>query len=256
MKQGEVAVINIRNCPEWLYMAFGFILAGVRFVGLSRGGKNVVTAMESLKTCSLLAVDPGANLENWKSLKGLADFCDDKGHVSSKRLPTLRYLVGHAFSNVEDAPSLLTVDDLISSSNPNIELPMVHECDVAVMFMTSGSTGVPKMTSHTHASLMAVRNLRAVNISESIRLQYRLFNDRPFSWLGGFPHTLLLGLTRIVISEFGEPSTDKLGHIIDVITQEKATSAFFIPPFVFSLLEMQVSWPELLFSGSKCGPCI
>lgn len=237
VQKDEVVALNIRTCPEWLYLAFGAILAGARIVGISftyTDGSDLVALMNRLKTCSLLALDPGADGKNWEIVKGVVQNIRN-GEVFSKQMPYLRYLIGHQFKN--ETTKLLSTEDLIFSEHNDVVLPEISSSDIAILFQTSGSTGVPKLAAHTHDSLNYRHHVGSLDFFDT---RTRVFNDRPFNWIGGFPVGVLQGQTRVTISGFGKPASDPVARMIDVITEEKCVLAMVLPPLLSTWIERQV----------------
>lgn len=56
--------------------------------------------------------------------------------------------------------------------------------DPAIAIFTSGSTGKPKLVQHTMHSLVNVFGETAISSSQIPCI--KIYNDRPFSWLGGY----------------------------------------------------------------------
>ncbi|WAR13791.1 hypothetical protein MAR_003896, partial [Mya arenaria] len=76
LRKGECVAIDLRSCPEWVYLTFGCMVAGLRPACLSftyTDGSDVVATMERLQTCALLVMDPGENGEKWDVLEQLFD---------------------------------------------------------------------------------------------------------------------------------------------------------------------------------------
>ena len=69
--------------------------------------------------------------------------------------------------------------DQMESKKP---FPWIDPEDTAAIFLTSGSTGSPKLIPHSHFSLM-VLGLQSVFAHGANSKS--LFNDRPFSWIEG-----------------------------------------------------------------------
>lgn len=239
MKRGEIVAVNIRPCPEWLFMVFGSVLAGAVPVGIVftyTDGSDLIAMMKKLGKCSLLALDSDEDGNNWEIVNKLVDDYSVDGHVSSTAMPNLRYLVGH---NCKDGISgIKTVDDLLAVEINGVQLPELAEDEPAILFQTSGSTGVPKLAAHTHASLMSYRRTSGY---EYFSNQHRSFNNRPFNWIGGFPISVLLGQTRVAMSGMGEAPKDQLSRIIEIIAEENVTCAFVLPPHVLAIADRQVS---------------
>ena len=234
-------LLNVRPCPEWLYLTFGSILAGIVVVGKSftnKDGGDLVDIVNKLRTCSLLVLDPGVDGQNWENVSKVLEITEDGGAVS-QRMSYLRYVIGHRFDKgVSGVKHLKQVQELIESGyDSKVVLPEIKESDVMALFQTTGSTGVPKLVAHTHDSVMIVRRF---GDNEYFNGRYRLFNSRPFNWIGGFPFNVLYGQTRVTVSEFGHPADDPVSRETDVIKEENCNLIVALAPRIATLVQKRV----------------
>ena len=242
VKPSEIIAISMRSCSHWLYAVFGAMIAGAQPIGLSftyTDGSDVIAMMKKLRTCSAIILDPGAEGENWNVFLKLVNSYDDKGNVQSDKMPYLRYLIYHDSSN-KQTPNVLTMEQIMKWNNPDITLPYLKSDDIAMMFQTSGSTGVPKVVAYTHGTFVNVVGGLSDDFKGFLDPKGSLFNDRPFTWAGGFPFTILSGKTRVTRSGFCEPPEDLVGFLIDVIKRERCTDLFALPGLLNMFLERQV----------------
>ena len=247
VKPSEIVAISMRSCPQWLYAVFGAMIAGVRPIGLSftyTDGSDVIALMKQLQTCSVFVLDPGAEDENWKVFLNLVNSFDDKGNVQSDKMPYLRNLIYHDCEK-RQTPNVLTVEQMMKWNDTDITLPCLKPDDIAMMFQTSGSTGVPKVVAHSHRTLVNVVGGLPDDFKEYLDTKGSLFNDRSFTWAGGFPFNVMCGTTRVTRSGFGEPPEDLTGFLIDVIKQEKCTDLLVLPGLLNMFLERQVLYFSL-----------
>ena len=241
VRKDEFVAVSMRTCPEWLYVFFGAMFAGARTVNLSftfADGSDVIALMEKLQTCTLIALDPGADEEKWTIFQTLISDYRADGHVSSDRLPYLRYFFCH--NGPTNKQNILTLSDMMSWENISVELPTICQDDVFTLFQTSGSTGTPKAVVHTHRNFLPAAKSWADSLtmeSDSIYL-----NDRPFGWAGGFPYTVVTGQTRFTRLEIMPPPTDPASWLIDIIKREKCTHMYALPLSFHQLLEKQVQY--------------
>ncbi|XP_045190693.2 uncharacterized protein LOC123547563 [Mercenaria mercenaria] len=249
VQKDEVVAINVRSCPQWLYLTFGAMLRGARPVGIVytyTDGSDLVAMMEKLQTCSLLVMDPGMDGANWKIVKDLVEVGSD-GKVSSSKMPYLRYLVGYEPGESIHMPDVLSFNDMIKEVPEDISLPVIVENDIAFLFQTSGSTGVPKLVTHTHRSLMYLRYISKGSENTG------QFGDRPFPWLGGFPLNVLYGGKRVTLSGFCNIPEDRVKFIIEVVKREENIFVISLMPpilheFIIRQDELNFDWPIVCIS--------
>ena len=239
VKRKEIVAINVRTCPEWLFATFGTMIAGAIPVSISFtyiDGSDLVTTMEKLKCCSCLIMDPGFDGINWNIVQNLLEHHDDTGEVKSSKLPYLRYLLGVQFKGCSDKVRDF-VGSFIDDTSDDANFASINPDDVAAMVQTSGSTGIPKIVVHTHASLLSViwTNMKALDAD------YVLFNDRPFNWIGGYPFSVMTGQTRVTISGFCDAPKDRVAFMKDIIQKERCSLILGLPPLVAELQKSQVS---------------
>ena len=203
-------------------------------------GCDVIAMMKKLRTCSAVILDPGAEGENWNVFLKLVNSYDDKGNVQSDKMPYLRYLIYHDSSN-KHTPNVLTMEQIMKWNSPDITLPYLKSDDIAMMFHTSGSTGVPKVVAYTHGTFVNVVGRLSNDFKRFLDPKGSVFYDRPFTWAGGFPFTKLSGTTQMTRSGFFEPPEDLVGFLIDVIKRERCTDLFAFPGLLNMFLERQVS---------------
>ena len=238
VRKSEFVAISMRSCPEWVYATFGAILAGARPITLSltyTDGSDIVAMMKKLETCAAFVLDPGVDDANWKIFNKIIDGYDKIGNVISKRTPYLRYLI--CYDRMKDDHNALTLNEMMTWDSSSCDLPTLHADDVALLLQTSGSTGIPKAIAHTHRSLIAGGTYFNEKMSGRDDIQY---NDRPFTWVGGFPFSVLTGEIRVLWSGFCDTPKDEVGFMIDVIRREKCNSILILPPRLSALIQRQV----------------
>ena len=196
VKKSEVIAVALRSCSEWMYAFFGAILAGARPISLSftyTDGSDVIAMMKKLKTCSAIILDPAEDIDTWRIFQKLVKWYNESGHAHSDLMPYLRYLVCR--QRVSNTKNFLTLEDMMKWTSQNITLPAVKPDDIVALFQTSGSTGDPKGVAYTNRSLIAC--MMSVTSAYSDGMFFITYNDRPFSWMGGFPLNVFTGDTRV-----------------------------------------------------------
>ncbi|WAR07634.1 YNGI-like protein [Mya arenaria] len=255
IKPTEVVAINVRSCPEWLFFVYGAMLAGIIPVGVSftyADGSDVLELMEKLERCALLFADPGVDSENWRVIQKLVDYFHEDGSAKSSKMPYLRYLIGHEVdTNV--MTGVMSFAKFMEEDNTNIAIPDLPDTATAFLFQTSGSTGAPKLVAHSHKMFMSFRQFKMPYSDRSLIL----FNDRPFTWAGGFPYSPILGRRRVTTHGFAKfPIESKFNTIVKCIQQENCTAMYALPPFVHELIskrnELPTPWPvKYLLTGGQ-----
>ena len=239
VKKDEFVAVCLRSCPEWLYATFGAIMAGARPIGLSFtyiDGSDVVAMMEKLQTCSAIILDPGIDEDNWNIFTKLISELDEEGHVTSSLMPYMRYVICRTKPNT--SIKVLTLAEMMTKEHQFINLPSLEPDDIVALFQTSGSTGFPKACAHTHSSIISGVSNYASTLLDTTSVVY---NDRPFTWAGGFPWNVVSGETRVTRSGFGEPPKNIVGFLFNVIRKENCEQIVALPPLFNSLLDRQVS---------------
>ena len=236
VKKDEIVAVSMKSCPEWLYTTFGAILAGARPISLSftySDGSDVIMMMKKLETCSAIVLDKADD----SVFQKLVTHCDKEGHVRSELMPYLRYLVCQQ-SHVK-SDSVLTIEDMMKWETQTNILPTLKADDIAFLLQTSGSTGAPKSVAHTHHSFVACFAPFAELFSDSDYI--RMFNDRPFTWAGGFPRNIITGEVRVTRYDYSDPPKDLVEFILGVVKREKCNFLIAPPPLLHSLIEQQVA---------------
>ena len=245
VQQSDVVAVSMRTSPKWLYAFFGAVLAGARPIPLSftySDGSDVIAMMKKLQTCSLIVLDPGEEEETWNIFTKIVDSYDNSGGVRSEMMPYLRYLVCH--ERPRNNYQVLTLDNLMAWEISEPTLPEVSPDDVFFLIQTSGSTGVPKAVTHSHKSFIAA--IRTFSEVQRFRNDDIIYCDRPFTWIGGFPITVVNGQTRVTISGYCQQPEDPVEFLIDVIKRERCDTMLILPPMLHKLILRQVTYATTL----------
>ena len=236
IQPGEIIAIASRPCPEWLYVVYGAMAAGIMVTSIVftySDGSDAVAMMQKLQKCALLVMDPGLKETNWSIFKQLINDYDCLGRVSSTEMPYLRNLI---FVMAPVSTKVATVSNLLRE-DCSAEIPPVDPHKLALNFQTSGSTGVPKLVAFTQTAIVTF--VKAMGASGGF-FGPKEFNDRPFGWIGGFPFGLLIGQTRVTVSGLCQV-TERIPLLIDVIKREGCASTIMLPPMIYELTKKHVS---------------
>lgn len=238
VKPKEVVAICYRTCPEWIFTNFGVIMAGAVPISLSftyEDGSDVIAMMKLLANCSAIFIDPGFNDGTWNILKKLIDRFDKIGNIVSSHMPFLRYMA--SLFKPAKTEDVLTFDELLKQSRESTPLPEIHSEDIMGLFQTSGSTGMPKVIAHTHKfyNYLGLSSKYLESGPDEI-----IYNDRPFSWLGGYPDNMYQGETRVTRSGMCKAPEDTNDYLCNTIMQERCSSIVLLPARIEEMMQMQV----------------
>ena len=238
VKPKEIVAICYRTCPEWIFTNFGVIMAGAVPISLSftyEDGSDVIAMMKLLANCAAIFIDPGLNDGTWNIFKKIIDRFDKNGNLVSSQMPSLRYMA--SLFAPADSENILTFDELIKQSKVSTPLPKIHSEDIIGLFQTSGSTGMPKVIAHTHKfyNYLGLSSQYLESGPDEI-----IYNDRPFSWLGGYPDNMYQGETRVTRSGMCKAPESSTDYLYNVIMQERCSSIVLLPARIEEMMQMEV----------------
>lgn len=173
---GQAAAIMLPSCPDYFYTFFGILTAG----GIP------------------VPIYPPARLNQIEDHlirhKSILNSCSTVVLVTiAEALPVARLLKTH----VESLHTVVTPSELTSNTTPPVR-PKQSSLDIAFLQYTSGSTGIPKGVTLSHANLLA--NIRAmgtkleVNSSDVFVSWLPLYHDMGLigAWFGSLYFSALL----------------------------------------------------------------
>ena len=234
---GDRLAIFGRSIPEWIYVLYGSIQVNILCIPIP------VSLMYSEKLrvflqdhrVKLLVLDPGLDADiiqkvsaNVPSVKALIDNNNkipDVGQYPSKLL----------LLQDTGSPSAITsasVDGFLSADlTPEdvANLKKIQETmdpdDPAVVFATSGSTGIPKLIVHSHFNMINTTHMYNNMVDSGVVG----FNDRPFNWMGSALFTELINKSRRIYLD--APSIEQKEYsrlMFRIFKEERVTSAMLM----------------------------
>jgi len=210
---GERVAILLRNCHQYEIAVFGIAKAGgvavpvnfrlnaeeIRFILTHAGARAVITSGEFLDLLDPVMPDLG-DVKVWISVDG------DRGRAAS-------------FDRVLA---------MASAAPPGVP---VAEGDLAFIFYTSGTTGLPKGAMITHANMTISAMIGAIELrlraGEIGLFSIPLFHGGGGSAPMGF---FLMGATAVV----AEYDPERVAALIEA---ERVTTATFVPAMILFLLD-------------------
>lgn len=253
IKKNDVIGISNKNCVEWEISTLGAQMAGaipLHFFFKRLDGSDVLETLHGIPQCTTLIIDPGNGDINIDICENLLSSFDPgvSGSVSSDTLVDMRKVLLLVPSE-KKGTKCSTISDLIKlGKSSNCELPQISPDDNAAIFLTSGSTGIPKAVPQTHISL--IRSGMDFGKYMDLVPGDRHYNDRPFSWLGGYPCAFLVHMTtRITASDIMALKTIDDINVFTVksLETENCTAALIITPCLHDMLHTKIppckQWP-------------
>ena len=184
IKKGDVVALGTDNTPEWMTALVGIQICGaipLMFVFNRKDGSDVVALMERVKDrCKAIIFTAGLDDMNISIVNNVVRKELRKGHISVPYLQALKWSILISDSDCEY--NHLCMDDIYNIGHSDSKLPSIDPEDVAAIFPTSGSTGVPKLIPYTHFSLLVAGFQFAMAYG---KLSMTFFNDRLFGWIVG-----------------------------------------------------------------------
>jgi long-chain acyl-CoA synthetase len=222
------------NCPEFVVGVFGALKAGAVFVALNAllSGRELTYVINNSDMKAIIAAPP----------------YDDLLAMLRPQLPQVKYLI-----TLNDEPgeeNLLSYHKLIEPYDGSNLKPAVSLEDMAAIYYTSGTTGLPKgaMLSHGNILNSTVAIGKAVNVSR---------NDVPLNCLPLF-HTLAMtacimvpifgGMTNVLLENF-------LPHPVLQGFSEWKVTVFVGVPTMFAVLANMPHLERYDISHLRLGYC-
>jgi acyl-CoA synthetase (AMP-forming)/AMP-acid ligase II len=191
------------NGARWVKIAIALIRIGAVLVPLSTllQARELIAQLRTASVQVLVSVEEFRGhryLDDLRTVMGVGDL---SGTLRSSELPALRQLwAADRLPDVLAAETAGAIVDALSAT--------VTPSDPMVIMFTSGSSGAPKGTVHSHGSALGA--VRSGLASRCIDSETRLYLPMPFFWVGGFGSgvlsTLVAGAT-LVTEEIPQPDT-------------------------------------------------
>lgn len=144
--KGDRVILRIPNSVEFMVCA----------LAIHRLGAIAIPTMVLLKERVLTYV---ANTSEAKAIICSHDMLDEV-ELGRDKYQTVENVIAVGGDRLQlKAQGYLSYDELIESSNDQLDSVKVRRDDIAVIFFTSGTTGMPKGCMHMHQTLLAAAHL-------------------------------------------------------------------------------------------------
>lgn len=230
VKKGDIIGVSGRNVPEWLVAYFGVQMAGGCSLCLpfQQNETQIIALLKSIGDVKLLIIDAGTGGQNCQYVKNILDESLESGDLDSGKVLGLQQVI--LFNHNEALPSLYNVVDMCSQ-DVGVDLPRIDPEDMAIILLSSGSTGLPKAIPYSQHALV-IFACHCVNVYQTNNEDAVFYNDRAFFWAAGHPcWEIGGGKTRVTMTNALHTSSmaDAVETACKIMTREKATQAFLVP---------------------------
>ena len=189
IQKGDIVALETDNTPECMTALNGILMTGaipLMFVFNLKDGSDVVALIDKVgDRCKAVAFTEGQNGANIAIVNNILNFSSERGRIELSSLLSLKLSI--LISN-RICDNHLSIDGVSNMGSPGALLPKIDPDDTAIIFMTSGSMGTPKLIPHTHFSIL-ITGFHFAHVYG--RTSRELFNDRPFSWMVGYVNIYL-----------------------------------------------------------------
>ncbi|XP_059157078.1 2-succinylbenzoate--CoA ligase-like [Physella acuta] len=159
--------------------------------------------------------------------------------VQCSQAPWLKQLIVYKLNSHEDHTAFLS-----RLADEEFYVAPVTADDEAYIFLTSGSTGFSKMVPRTHRECLDI----AENYSSIFTKDDVLYSDRPFGWIGGFPHYFLSQGIPTLVQELYDGVT--LRRVVDVWDVALRLGATFTFTLVADIMQLKELYKDGIFKKS------
>ena len=249
VEPGDHVGILMPNCPEYIELLFGAVLAGAVAVPVNARYKAAELAyvVENADLVGLITSDLASEYVDFAGLLGEAfpelAVADDPRALSIERVPRLRFVTSIA---AETPPGFVShrafsaAAEGVAEPSVSARIGAVRGADAAIMMYTSGTTANPKGCPLGHAAL--ARNGAAMN-----RQRYFLGpEDRLWAPLPMFHMASILPLLCCFDAGAALLSMNRVeaGAALEMMERERATVAFPAFPTITNALITHPRFPS------------
>ena len=191
------------NGVRWVQIAIALTRIGAVLVPLSTllQARELIVQLRTASVQALVSVEEFRGHRYLDDLRTAMGVRDLSGTLQSPELPALRQIwVADRLPDILAAETAGSIVEALSAT--------VTPSDPMAIMFTSGSSGAPKGTVHSHGSALGA--VRSGLASRCIDSETRLYLPMPFFWVGGFGGGVLSALVAgatLVTEEIPQPDT-------------------------------------------------
>lgn len=217
--------------------------------GIKRGDRILAFASSSYNLCafmlaslkigaSIMYVDIWAKQENLRNV--FSDYKPDMILVSDKTKHIRTF-----FGEIGKIKNIINIDKAQKYVADNVTFDEIGESETALLTMTTGSTGKPKIAVRTHADLLAQLNLIVDNINSS-----ETETVLTTSYIYVFAN-ILSGFTTVMpLLNLGKYSNKKINRLLGLFKNEEITMIITSPDFCLKADNVFPKLKTLYFGGA------
>lgn len=234
IKSGDHVAISGPNTLEWIVAECGILAAGAvaTHVPILSTDPTYVKDMLKETGCKGLLFDPGtgSGVDSSPLLTAM-DLMYENRDSAETELPIV--VMFRASTSKSQFP---VIQEILSREMASFDLPIIYPENTAVIFTTSGSTGRPKLAEMSHYAMVNASARIPPMLGED-KNKMKVYNDRPFGWIGGTPLGYMIRREpRVFIDALTGTTPERTCRIWEIIKEEKCTHCLFSPFFLTDLL--------------------
>lgn len=218
LRKGDLAAVLLHNGPEFFEIYYASAKVGGVFVPIN----NLLREAELRQVLQYL--EP----------RYLFFDSEYRETVESMRKP-VKAIEFPIEVHGASSSSFKAYEGLIEKGSPAEPEVSITDDDLASIFLTSGTTGLPKGAMHTHRHVYINAHVGAIELN--LRYDDRVLMVFPFyhvTWEDNMRH-VLMGNTIVIRKEGGFDPRE----VLDILSGEKITVCQFVPTMLSSMLQSE-----------------
>lgn len=242
-KPGSRVAIMAPNCPEFVVgqMALSRLGIVVVLLGMGKPTEALKDTLNKHSCCGLLCHLSQDSKNQEETIETLAasrssDTSDDSCIFTG--LIVIGGVPDNAPANVYTYDKLLEMGETLDVSSVKVIQDTIQFDDPFITLSTSGSTGEPKLSLFSHHQMvnrtLILSGVIGINDSSSVQ-----FNDRPFTWIGGFMGLVTVPLRGAKVVSIINTSLTvqnaESSRALGIIQNERCTIAAILPYLMYDI---------------------
>ncbi|KAK3103993.1 hypothetical protein FSP39_023495 [Pinctada imbricata] len=232
VQKGDIVAIGTDNCKECTIVTVGSMMSGAAclFFYFDRNdGKDLKALLQKVgNNCKAIVFPEGKNNAYLDIMDKILVKHNAKGKVSCDAVAALEIAI---VMSQKKHPEFFSLQDVMKMATSGFVLPQLAPEDMAGIFLTSGTTGLPKLVPHSHYALVLFGFQLSIGYGSSSTF---LFNDRPFNWMVGSPlWEISTGKTRVYIKQVASiPTVNEYESTVRKVLKTFPCDAYILTPAV------------------------